>query len=243
MTFGGSDRPANCPTDGSMQELFGFDVRGIKPVFTGENIPWDHCKWTLQTVGVGIFELPLLKDWQFTVTRADDVVSAYYGDGNTLKVKGATIRYLAAYNSSETSWVNDGCQLLDREDSFGHRRKPVYHTVSGNIACSGFAHPIGVAASTAVVNVNGPTDPTYSWNARCFDKAWLSTKVGGPVEFWTIPDWDGGAAVYKGPHVVLYYPGFGSLDVWIGSKLVSITAMNANQLQERTFDGASFHCR
>jgi hypothetical protein len=143
LTFGGQDRPANCPTDGAMQSLFGFDQLGIKPVFTGEGVPWDHCKWTLQAIGIGKFNLPLLKDWEFTVTRAaDDVVAVYNGDGTTLSVKGASIRYIPAYNTEATMWLRNGCELLDREDSFGHRRVPVYHTVSGNVACPTFAHPL-----------------------------------------------------------------------------------------------------
>jgi len=234
LPSGGADRPSNCPTDGAMQNVFGFDSRGIKPVFTGEGVPWDWCKWNVQAVGVGTYDQPLLKGWEFTVTRADDVVAVYYGDGTTLKVKGATIRYLAAYNSSETNWVNDACTLLQREDDFGHRRNPSYHTVSGNIPCSTFAHPMGATITSGDQFPGCPSQTTD----------WYASNIGGNVSKWSKPDWSGGAWVFKdkGNSIALKYPSTGKLTVWIGGP-VEITGANANLLVGKTFDEASFQCK
>jgi hypothetical protein len=67
--------------------------------------------------------------------------------------------------------------------------------------------------------------------------------IGGEPQYWTAPDWSGGAWVYrnKGEFISLDYPGFGRLDVWING-VVEISSANADLLSRYQFDEASFHC-
>jgi hypothetical protein len=228
LPSGGADRPSNCPTDAEMQQTLGFKARGVKPVFTGEGIEWDNCKWNWQAYGVGTLEFDLPTDWQATVTRSDDVVAVYYGPVH-LNVKGFTLRYRPAYNTAATQWVNDPCQLLERELAFGQRRDPAYGTVPSNVTCSTFVAP-------ATDRFPGCPSQTVDWYAN---------NIGGPVGKWTEPSWAEGAWVFKdkGHSVPLKYPGQGKLTVWIGSGPVEVTSANASVLSGKTFDEVSFHCK
>ncbi len=145
----------NCPTDAQMQEAHGFVTRGIKPVFTGGDIPWEGCKWTLQAYGAGVFkDVPLLPDWQYTHTKTDGTVAVYYGaPGLKMDILGATIRYRPYYTNPDNSWVNDGCELLKREVAFGQNRNPSYKTENGNVQC---------ASAPVSGTFMGPSDPTGS---------------------------------------------------------------------------------
>jgi hypothetical protein len=121
------------PTDGQMQALFGFDKIGVKPVFTGKDIAWEPAKWSLQWTNSKPLTILLLKDWEFTVTREDDVVAVYYGDGvTTINIKGATMRYLPAYVTADSKWAQDKAEMLKRERDFGLSRNPAYETIAGN---------------------------------------------------------------------------------------------------------------
>ncbi len=130
-----------CPGDDQMSQAHGFLARGIRPVATGTGLAWEGCKWTLQAVGVGSYDLPMLSNWEYTVTLADanQTVAVFYGDNVARKVLGATIRYRPAYNSPSNNWINDPCELLKRELAFGQapeRGTLTYKTVPGNVRCS-----------------------------------------------------------------------------------------------------------
>lgn len=132
-----------------MQEVFDFVRRDIKPVFTGEGVLWDHCKWNHIARGVGDYSINVPADWQVTANMMDDTVQTWYGPVQ-LHLKSATYRYRLAYNTPETGWVNNPCELIRREDAFGQRRNPAYRTTSGNIVCGGGTSGTSVAPSGAI---------------------------------------------------------------------------------------------
>jgi hypothetical protein len=218
----------NCPTDAQMQDAHGFTARGIKPVFTGGGIAWEGCKWTLQAYGGGKFtDVPLLPDWQYTLTKLDGTVAVYYGaPGFRMDILGATFRYRPFYNTPDNKWVSDPCELLRREVAFGQGRNPAYNTENGNVSCT-FV-PSSAPATTSCLK----------------DATDAASKIGGDARYWTLPDWGGGAWVFKNKNTfyTLRYPGFGRLDVWIEGP-VSVTSANANVLEGKKFDEASFHCK
>lgn len=122
--------PVNIPTNAEMQEAFGFDKSGIKPVFTG--VDWDPAKWNLQWVSDEPLKILLLKDWEFTVTLPNGDVAVYYGDGVTeLEVMGATFRYLPCY-VGDNSWAWDKQKMLKYENEYSHSCTPSYDTIAGN---------------------------------------------------------------------------------------------------------------
>lgn len=247
-------QPSTCPTDGQMQTAFGFTASGVKPVFTGEGVAWEPCKWNWIATGRGTLEFQLLEGWEATVTRADDVVAVYYGPVS-LKIKGMTLRHLPSYSTPESSWANNHCELLKREDEFGMRRNPAYHTIAGNFSCSNGssaapapapAAPVQTQVQPAPARQAAPAPQTRQAAAPAAKKQdnqvnndWLVTNVGGSN--WTPPDWEGGAWTYRGAEVPLKYPGKGKLDVWLNGGPVSITSANAGELAGKTFDGASYH--
>lgn len=230
---------SGCPTDNEMQTMLGFNRMspGIKPVFTGENIPWDPCKWNWQANEKTTLVFTLPNDWQSTITRAaDGVVQVYYGPVE-LNVRGFTLRYRPVYNTESTSWVNDPCELIKRENAFGQRRLPSYNTTSGNVSCS--------SSPTPTLSQSGTITTTTSISAKSsIDQQWLAKNIGGNADKWTPPTWSGGAWVFndKGKPVSLRYPREGRLEVWIRGS-TSITAANATVLEGKTFDEASYHPR
>lgn len=123
------------PTNQEMQDMFGFIKLGVKPVFSGSDIAWEPAKWQVQWVNNDgkLLKLKLLSNWEFTVTRKDDSVAVYYGDGvTTIEVKGATLRFLPAYNTPDSVWAHDKKEMLRRENEYSQSRVPAYETVAGN---------------------------------------------------------------------------------------------------------------
>lgn len=123
--------PTDCPSDGEMQEMFGFDEMGIKPIRTGdESIPWEPCKWSLQANEQHVFnDVLFLRGWQLTYTDRESAPVVSYGDGSSRDLMGATIRYLPTYSVSDASvWVMDPAELLAREVRFGLTQEPAYLT-------------------------------------------------------------------------------------------------------------------
>lgn len=243
----------SCMTDSDVMSLFGFGA--IETVRT--DAPWDSCKWNRQNAPSTInFTLP--NDWGLTYTDAKGQVWVTIGKGQAITARGFTLRqpgnqFLAL---GPTGYFN-------KEWEFGfapERGSNTYvHCPDENMVglvtlttdqqqkcASQGTKPVTVGAIVAPSGtISGPTDPAYNWNAKCFDLTWLATNIGGNASNWTKPDWDGGAAVYKlkGTFVSLQYPGTGKLTVWIGSGPVDIIATNAAQLNSKTFDEASFHCK
>lgn len=238
---------ATIPTDGEMQTLFGFDKIGVKPVFSGKDVPWEPAKWSLQWISDKPLALKLLQGWEFTVTREDNVVAVYYGDGvTTINIKGATFRYLPAYNTPDSVWALDQKEMLKRENDFGLSRDPSYQTVMGTIPKPTTA-PASTPAPkpTTTTPTPAPTPKPSSTPAKTTTPAitaqWLAKNIGGKVEKWIVPTDKNGAWVYKDKEnfVKLNYPGSGRLDVWIG-KAVSITLSNKALLSGLVFDEASY---
>lgn len=228
---GSSDRPLGCKTDAEVIALFGLDELEV-PVFTGENVPWDFCKWNLQSPVEG---LPLPAGWELTARRMDRSIAVYYGPlTEKLNVLGGTIRQLDVYNTDATKWANNKCEMLAREEAFGMRRNPAYHTYAGNFTCAGSAPT--------------PTPTPAGQTASCFSSPQaIAEKIGGTAQYWQAPDWEGGAWVYcpksmqpgcKEKWVELKVPGFGYLDYWNGQK----GAADKLTTGAVTVDEASFHC-
>lgn len=123
-------------TDKQVMDMHGFSARQVKLVFTGENIEWDPCKWTLQAVGIGHVPLPLLGGFRYTVTEyPSERVSVWRPGSNNLEVAGATIRYVGggAYDTEAAKWVLDDWTLWAGEFRFGANRTPAYRTENGNL--------------------------------------------------------------------------------------------------------------
>lgn len=227
LEFGGPDRSGRCPTDGSMRELLGLE--DVKPVFTGENVVWDSCKWNFQ--GTTPVTFPLPGTWQATYTQSDGTVITEYGtDGFTITAKGATIRYLGDYNTEDMAWATNACDLIVREYRFGISRIPAYETFPGvNIECTDWVQP----------------EPAQYCPVNSLQAAAL---IGGDnYRYWTPPDWEYGAWVFRsgGSFHTLRHPGGpGWLDVWTAANgAVNVFTSDMSVLKELNFEEASFHCR
>jgi hypothetical protein len=214
-----------CPTDAEMQRAFGFDTKGIKPVFTGTES--EPAKWTLQAAGVGVFkEVPFLKDWQLTVTLPDGTVEVWKGDGKKRDITGATLRYVPTY--PDNHWVRDDKDLLAHEFNFGwgQGRDPRYITRNGNL--------------------DVPEWQDYDGSTCPVNTVQTAALVGGSYKNWTEPDWDGGAWVFKA-ELNQYYlltasqvPAHNSwIDYWNGQKKAADKLINWATL---ALNEASFHC-
>lgn len=212
-----------CPTDEEMRRALEFDRLGIKPVFTGEGIVWDPCKWNWQSNDLNAVPITLPDGWQATTTRGSDgAVQVWKGPAPKMDVRGFTLRFLRPYDRQESRWALDNCELLTRENAFGERRNPSYPTTNGNVSCA--------------------SNPPKNSGSGSISKSWLRDNVGGREDKWTEPDWSGGAWVYKdkGTFVPMKYPGSGELTVWISGGPVIITSANASRLNGQSFDEASF---
>lgn len=212
---------AACPTDGQMQALFGFDKMNppIKPVFTGQSVPWEPCKWSLQWTGPGTLGLQMLPNWQFTVTRGNENVEVWYGDGQTRDVKGATIRFTPAYVGNAGSWVTDGCTLLSKENDFGHGRNPAYDTINGNVCINGKSQP----ALTSQTGSSNSGTTTFNLLQECASATpqQVAQVVGGDPAGWSREDPGNFPTTWKykkkGTNVQLTNPGApATIDYWDG---------------------------
>lgn len=215
-----------CPTDAEMWEAIG--LTDVKPVFTGEGIPWDSCKWNWQAYNRDeSITLELQDQWQATVTLVSGEVLVYKNNVDINEVAGFTLRYVPAYDQNH--WVNNDCALLAQEYAFGQRRDPAYVTVSGNLSCNSPAPQSHVC----------PTTTTQ-----------VAALIGGDPDQWTAPDWELGAWVFKaseGQYVVLQVPAslkgasdVVRLDYWNGQKNMADSFLPGDKgigLNE-----ASFHC-
>lgn len=242
-----------CPTNGEMQSIFGFDKMSppIKPVATGDGISWEGCKWNLQWVSAGNLALPMLPGWQFTATMAEDSVVVWYGDGKSRPVKGATIRYLPAYNTSANKWVWDGCELLKRENNYSQGKNPAYDTTSGNVCSNGTSVspltvagitsiPTAPAGATAAATTAAPAAITAVPASKCPTSATdAANLLSGGKDTWKDNGVDG-SGVHKwiftatSGNADLKYPGYGSFDHW---------KFGAGYKQDIPgADGATFNC-
>jgi len=213
------------PTDAEMQKAFGFDRRGIKPVFTGTET--DNAKWTLQAVEDHVFtQVPFPKDWQLTITKPDGTVEVYYGDGQPRDIMGATFRHLPSYDANY--WVRDPKDLIAHEFNFGwaQGRDPRYVTLNGNLDVPEWQDFDGSTCPVNVVQTAG--------------------LAGGSYKNWTKPDWEGGAWTFKGETNQFYLltasqvPGNESwIDYWNGQKGAVDKLTNWASL---ALNEASFHC-
>jgi hypothetical protein len=252
----------NCPDNDTMQDAHGWQVGSDdpQPVFTG-GAEWEPCQWVLQSTA--IIELPLLKDWEYTVrlTNEDRNIAVYYGDGeSTLDVYGATFRFLPAYNTDASDFANNECELLDFEHGYGMDRRTPYPTFNGNLDCESV--PVGQSPDGDEIELpdlkggNGGSDPKPTKEAgnnptptpgtseftgcESGDPEWYEDNIGGDdnnskTSPWTAPDWPGGAwtASFE-EQTVLTYPDFGVLRAG---------GTTENRTNGGTFSGdVSFHC-
>lgn len=256
MEKGGSDRSSECPTDTAMQQLFGFDLIGVKPVFTGENIPWEGCSWVLQFVGIRdsngeqvILNLPMLVDWQFTATIADgaQTPTVWYGDGQVRPVLGSTLRYRPAYNTPATRWVNTPCELLKREYDWGMRRDQPFVTYNGNVSCDSFPHTYYGAPAEQAPQQPAAQAPAEQTDLCPTNPAQATELMGGKNSKWSRPDSDQ-PRIWKyldkisegGELVQLHHPGFGRLEYW-NDQTGAATATSVGNLPNLV-DEATFKC-
>ncbi|MEA2057046.1 MAG: hypothetical protein U9O78_05090 [Patescibacteria group bacterium] len=219
-----------CPEDGEMREALGFDDANIYPVFTGEAVRWDSCKWNWQMYAnsdEGItFTLP--SNWQATVTKVGGrVIEVWRGPAEVGDVVGFTLRYVPAY--AQDHWVYGDCSLLSQEHAFGQRRNPSYQTTSGNVECEGF-------------------DPRL--DACPTDKSEIAALIGGDPSDWNKPDWELGAWVFQadpGEYHILEIPKLLGdaeevirLDYWDEEAGAPATLLPGNE--GLGLNQASFHC-
>lgn len=216
-----------CPEDGEMQEVFGF--HDIYPVFTGEAVRWDSCKWNWQMYAnsdEGItFTLPA--NWQATVTKVGGRVEVWRGPAEVGDVVGFTLRYVPAY--AHDHWIHDDCRLLSQEHAFGQRRVPSYQTVPGNVECEGFDPRSDVCPTTEVE---------------------VAALIGGDALNWTAPDWELGAWTFKAsqdeyiglkvPETLADAQEIVRLDYWDGEAGAPATLLPGNE--GLALNEASFHC-
>jgi len=224
------------PTNGEMQKMFGFDKTGVKPVFSGKDIPWEPAKWQFQSVKP--ISLPLLKGWQFTVTRPDGVVAVYYGDGTTIEATGFSARYLSAYNTKDANSVLNPQKTLENENKYSMSMDPPYKTIAGNFK--------GTETTIAeIFKIKKEFTPETIITPEL-----LSENIGGEKEHWTKPTWESetksGAWVYKdkGNPVSLKFPtkSGGEIDVEIipGKGSVHVDLFHSSLLKGVKADEFSF---
>lgn len=225
-----SGMSTDCPTNGEMFAAHGWDTNGVKAVKDGINVEWEGCgKWQVQAVGIGTFRLHMLEGYQYTVTRANGVVTVYYGDGSWITVWGSTVRYLPSFTSKDQSWVHDAMVLMIREFNYGYSMDPRYGTVNGNLNIPEWTQP----------DVEHQKCPTDVYQAAAM--------LGGDdYRYWTEPDWSGGAWVFlskgKGFHHFTH-PGAGYFDVWTADQgHISVYADDAEIFERLNFEEGSFHC-
>jgi len=223
------DDETPCPTDRAMWIALQFT--DITPVFTGEGVSWDHCKWNWQAnniLDMGI-TLSLPENWQATVTTLPDgEVSVWRGPATIEEVVGFTLRFVSTYE--ETHWVHDDCALLAQESSFGLRRDPSYLTVNGNLECEALEEFDPEVCPTAPEAV--------------------AALVGGLPNQWTAPDWDLGAWIFQAPEdefILLQIPQSLTeadevvhIDYWDGE--AETPASLAPGDRGLSLNEASFHC-
>jgi len=243
---------SGCMTDSEVMNLFGFKPNEV----IRTDAPWDVCKWTRQNLPSAI-SLVLKEGWGLTYTDQKGDVWVTIGKGQSVTAKGFTLR-----QPGNQFLALGPTGLFNKEWTFGfapERGSNTYaHCPDANMSvtltieqqsiCAGQMGPSGNTApaqTPAAAPIGSPSDPTFAWNKNCFDKQWLTSNIGGDQDHWAVPDWDGGAAVYKmkNTFIPLKYPGSGKLVVWMGSGPVEITASNTAQLTGKRFDEASFHCR
>lgn len=231
-----------CPTDGEMQRLHGWTAKEVLPRYI-EGVAWEPCLWVWQSNNVAGTPLPLLRGWQYTVTRrADDVVAVYYGDGTTLQVKGFSARLVGIYASlpdgndtrGPVHWVLVPCRLLEEESGYGQRRRPSYPTVPGNVKCDAgnFYARVALANGSPPAAPPGPAAPAGQAGGllseddpRCPKTREEAARLmkGEPSQ------WENGAerpgysekftkwlfdTKSSTKLVTVTYPGFGYFDVW-----------------------------
>lgn len=216
-----------CPTDEEMQQALNF-VEDIRPVFTGEGIDWDGCKWNWQAYATTeSISMTVPTGYLATLTRKNGEVQVWRGPATINDVAGFTLRFTPAYE--EEHWVHDDCALLSQEIAFGLRREPAYGTSSGNLICK--TEPVEIVDGTST---------------SCPDSVeQVAAIVGGNPDQWTVPDWSGGAWVFKsdGSFVTLNVPSIDGqtwIDYWNGE----IGAADRLEVGESlALSDASFHCK
>ncbi|MEM4736956.1 MAG: hypothetical protein QXD41_03720 [Nitrososphaeria archaeon] len=232
-------RPEGCLSDAAMQQAHGFTKQGVKPVYTGSTIqadgsltiPWEPCKWNLQAVGVGTVDVPMLDGWLYVAAMPDGQILVFKGDGKTRTVAGTDFRQISVYRTNGVGWVTTDEGILNHVWNFGMEvANPTYPTCPGNFK------------PNMTSDQQRACEPIVANNQKyCSDTTWLATNIGGDPKYWSIPTWDGGAAVYKNKNVwvTLRWPGFGRLDYWNGQKNGPDSLTSPGSV---TVDEASFHC-
>jgi hypothetical protein len=131
---------------------------------------WDLCHYIWQSNNKASVNFTVPDDMQVTASFSDKKdVAAYYGPVALQNVQGFSVRFLP----QASDWVLDPLTLMAHENRYGLVTviKDNYVTKSGNL----------------IFNAVCPTTTGE-----------VASIVGGNVENWiTVPDWEGGAWVFK----------------------------------------------
>ena len=222
-----------CLDNGELFTMEGWGTNGVKAVKDGENVLWETCgKWVVQAVGIGTFNLHMLKGFQYTATLANGIVTVFYGDGQWREVWGSTIRQLSTYTTDAQSWVLDPIRLMAREYNYGFKQNPRYGTVPGNL-------DLGTSWIQPTLETTCPANQVMA----------AAILGGDEPSFWTAPKPEEPWGAWKfnskgyGFHHLTHPGGTGYFDVWTAEHgVVSVYASDTSLFKQKNFEEASYHC-
>jgi len=251
---GGSSAPApigavSCMTDSDVLALFGLNAGEI----VRTDAPWDSCKWNRQNVP-STMSITLPQGWGLTYTDPDGNVWVTVGRGQSVMVRGFTLRQPG---NQFLELGPDG--YFQEEWEFGYapeRGTSTYphcpdEVMADLVTLTTEQQRICAAQGTTPASAqSGPVEQTETDTSgeRKFpdcpsdDASWYAENIGGNVAYWTFPDWEGGAWVFRHKEnwYELCWPGSGRLDYWDGNIGDAASLISESCV---TVDEASFHCK
>lgn len=225
-------------TDSQVMSLFEFQAGDV----VRTDAPWDQPKFTRQNVP-SLISLKLLDGWYLTYTDNQGRVWTTIGKGQTMSVRGFTLRppcnAISALGSQGYFDFEWGYGFASERGSAKFATCPDSNYPKVNLTSEQSA-ACGVSSSATE-----PIAETSSNPCSDIDAEWLSANIGGDSSNWAAPTDPDGAWAYKnkGVFITFKYPGTGYLDVWTKeSGPTSVTSKNVEVLSE-SFDEVSYHCQ